>query len=192
MSEKRRTFQPVAPDVWRQLSEQLGADFVDRQGWRQDKIIAHHDGWTVTLDVHSEPRYRHEMLYTRFRAAYRNPRGLRFNIYHQGIWSTIAAALGGQDVKTGDAELDKRFIVKANDEQAIRRLLADERLRRMLLRDDDVHLHVRDSGDWFAQQFPEGIDELVLEVEGRVEDLPRLRRLYELLAHMLHLLDEHA
>jgi len=188
MARPLPTFRGQAGDVWHQLCRKLDGEFVEREGWRQDKVLVHVGRWTVTLDVHSEPGYKHETYYTRFRAAYINPDGFRFNIYHQSVWSGIAGLLGAQDVKTGHPEIDGAFVIKANDEKKIKLLLDNPELRRLLAAEPACHLQVRDSGDWFALQFPEGVDELVLEVEGRVESLERLERLYALFAETLHTL----
>jgi hypothetical protein len=190
MPQRRTTFHDVAPEIWRQLSEQVGGPAIERDGWRQEKAIAHAAPWVVTLDVHHEPRYRHETLFTRFRAPFVNPGRFRFNIYHLGMWEGMAKLLGAQDVPCGDAVVDKTFIIKANDDQKVREFLSGQRLRQLLLSEPDVHLHVRDSGDWFAEHHPGGVDELVLEVEGRVESEDRLKRLFALFAEAVEALGQ--
>lgn len=188
MEKALPTFRGQAGDVWHQLSRKLDAEFREREGWRQDKVVARVGAWTVTLDVHSEPGYKHETYYTRFRAPYINPDGFRFNLYHQSFWSGLASLLGAQDIKTGHPGIDGKFTIKASDEQKMKLLLANPELRRLLEAEPGAHLHVRDSAEWFATEFPQGVDELVLEVEGRVESLERLERLYTLFAETLHTL----
>lgn len=188
MHPRLQPFRPHADDVWRKLSDQLGGEFLDQGGWRQDKVVARLDPWVVTLDVHSEPHYRHEAIFTRFRAPYVNPDGFRFNIYRQPVWAGVARLLGMQDVRVGCPEIDKKFVVKTNNPAQARRLFANVRLCDLLLCEPDAHLHVRDSGDWFAEEYPEGVDELVLEIEGRVTSLARLEKLYALFAETLHTL----
>ena len=43
-----------------------------------------------------------------------------------------------------------------------------------------------DSGDWFKEDYPEGVDELCLEVEGQVKSYHRLKQLYVLFAETIH------
>jgi len=143
-------------------------------------------GQEITLDLHGEAGYRSEVLYTRLRAPYVNPDGFRFNIYHETVFSGIAHLFGGQDVTTGFDEFDHMFVVKATDEDKVRRLCAGKKLRELVKTEPHLHLFVRNSGDWFADRFPEGVDELVLEVEGEVTDLDRLKRLYAIFAQTLH------
>ena len=50
----------------------------------------------------------------------------------------------------------------------------------------DIHLQVRDAGNWFEDYYPEEIDELVLEVEGEIKDLARLKRLFSIFARMMN------
>ena len=181
MTEKHSLFQEHADEIWRQLGEALGAEFVDRDGWRQDCVRIESGPWTVTLDRHLT-----EARFTRFRAPYVNVDGFRFELRPQTFLDSLTRLVGVQDVRIGDHELDRAFVVRASDENKIRRLLASDTLRRFLKGEPELHLFVRDSGDWFAERYPDGVDELVLEVEGEVEDLERLRRLYATFAEALH------
>lgn len=186
MAEKRALFRDHAEDVWRQLGDALGAEFVDREGWRKDCVRIESGPWTVTLDRDLRPAARTEVVYTRFRAPYVNADGFRFEIRHQTLLDTFTHLVGMQDVEVGDPEVDRAFVIRASDERKVRRLLASDTLRRYLKSEPGLHLFVRDSGDWFAEEYPDGVDELVLEVEDEVNDLERLRRLYNTFAETLH------
>jgi hypothetical protein len=179
------SFAEHADTLWHALRRQVLGEHTDQTGWLTEKAEARDGPWVVTLDAHYEPHYRYEAIGTRFRAAYTNPLGFRFNIYHASVWSGVAKLLGMQDVLCGDDRLDRTFIIRSNQPERVRRLLDDQRLRDQLLIEPETHLHVRDSGDWFADRFPAGVDELVLEVEGRVTDESRLHRLYGLFSEAL-------
>ena len=188
MAQLRKIFRAYENNIWQQLTDELGGQFTDEAGWRQDNVTVHIDEWTVTLDYHCEPGYRTEHIYTRLRAPYVNADGLRFNVYHAGVFNGIAKLFGVQDVKVGHKEFDEMFVVKTNNEQKMKALCANARLRELIKTEPHIHLQVRDSGSWFAEAFPDGVDELVLEVEDNVRKLERLRRLYALFAEMLHTL----
>ncbi|MBI1367349.1 MAG: hypothetical protein GC162_01705 [Planctomycetes bacterium] len=173
--------------VWKKLSDELDGNFDDQEGWRQDRIVAHVEGWTVIIDLHSEAGYKSETIYTRLRAAFRNPTGFRFNIFQQTIFGDVAKLLGTQDVATGHADIDKAFMIKATDEAIVKTMLESAKLRAMLLGEPECHLFVRASPDDDA---PEGTFEVVLEVEGEVLDVDRLKNLYVLFAQALHRLGE--
>jgi hypothetical protein len=41
-------------EVWRQLSQEIGAEFVEGGLWRGSKIQAHVGPWIVTLDINTD------------------------------------------------------------------------------------------------------------------------------------------
>ena len=175
-----------ADEVLRQLVAELGGEYDDREGWRQDKVRVHVDSWTVTFDLASEPGWKMEKLSTRLRAPYVNTERFNFAIYHMTLWDQLKTLMGGQDVRVGDPELDDNFIVRSNNEAKVRELLANESLRRMLKDEPRVVLHVRPSQGWFDPAYPPDVDMLELLVDGEVTDLARLKRLFWLFATTLH------
>jgi hypothetical protein len=185
-----KNFREHAEQVWAKLNEEIGGAFLHREKGegRFDKIFARIDHWSITLDLHSEPGYRSEVLYTRFRAAYINPDGFRFNIFKADLWDDMSRVVGFQDVEIGEDDFDDHFRIMCSDEKQVKRLFGHRRLKELLKQEPDAHLFVRDSGDWFLDAFPEGVDELVLEVEGEIADLERLARMYAILSEALHAL----
>ncbi len=179
-------FRHHEDEVWKQLSDELGGRFENKDGWRQDKVIVQDGPWKVTLDLHSEAGYTSERLYTRFRAPFLNHDRFKMSIYHASIFNFIASMLGIGDVETGHREFDDMFVVKGNDEDRIRQIFAHDDLRELLNTEPEVHISIRHAGGWFGDEFPEDVDELVLEVEGEVVDLERLEKLYRLFSELLH------
>jgi hypothetical protein len=51
MGVLRGCFGPSKKEIWRQLSEQIGGEYVEATFWKGDKVRASHDQWTVTLDT---------------------------------------------------------------------------------------------------------------------------------------------
>ena len=177
--------------VWDKLSQEIGGEHLDHKGWRQDKVQAQVDEWTVTLDLHAEPGYKAETIYTRFRAPFVNSDNFQFTICHEGLFANIAQFFGKNDVQTGHSEFDEMFLIKSNDEARIKAMFSNPRLRELMKTEPDIHLLIRNSGDWFQDRYPEGVDELVLEVEGEVGKLVRLRKLFHLFSEVLHTIGHH-
>ena len=186
MSKKRTSIYEQSNELWRRLSMEFGGELIDRQGWRQDQVRVQLDSWIVTIDHHSEPGYKSETLYTRLRAPYVNPDSFRFEIYRETLFGSVARLLGAQDIETGYEEFDHHYRVKSNDSDKVRQLCAGHKLRALIRTEPDLYLHVRDSGDWFAEYFPQGVDELCLEVEGKVVNYERLTQLYVLFSETMH------
>jgi hypothetical protein len=178
-------FGPSKDEVWRQLSEETGADFIQGGFWKGSKVQAHVGHWTVTLDTHTESSGEWSDTYTRMRAPYVNPEGFRFTIYRKRFFSDLGKLLGMQDIEVGDPEFDEAFIIKANDESKVRTLFDDPNLRRLVQAQPDIRLEVKDSEGWFGPRFPENVDELHFQVVGVIKDVGRLKALFELFAAVL-------
>src|SRR5271166_2567346 len=67
-------FGPSKDEVWRQLSQEIGAEFVEGGFWKGSKVQAHVGPWTVTLDMGTSDEDG-ESPATRLRAPYINPEG---------------------------------------------------------------------------------------------------------------------
>lgn len=185
MASLRERFADRENELWKQLSDELGGRLTDKKGWRHDKVVAQVGAWMVTLDYHSEPGYRSEHIYTRLRAPFVNPDGFRLAVSHQGLFANIGKLMGMQDVQVKHEPFDKMFLVQGTDPAQIKSLFEDDRIRELTKLEPGIHLQVRDSGSWFDDVFPEEVDELVLEVQGEVKDLDRLKRLFDLFARVL-------
>jgi hypothetical protein len=174
-------FGPSKDEVWRQLSEEIGAEFIEGRFWKGSKVQAHVGPWTVTLDIHSDG----ESQATRIRAPYVNPEGFRFTIYRKGILSDLGKLLGMQDIEVGDPEFDEASIIKGNSEDKVRDLFANARIRQMIQDQPKIRLEVKDSEGWFGPRFPEDVDELHFHVLGVIRDVERLKALFDLFAAVL-------
>ena len=100
-------FGPSKDEVWRQLSEEIGAEFVQGGFWKRSKVQAHVDPWTVTPDTYTASSDDSSTTYTRLRAPYVNPDGFRFTIYRKGFFSDLGKLLGMQDIEVGVPEFDE-------------------------------------------------------------------------------------
>jgi len=175
-------FGPSRDEVWRQLSEEIGAEVVQGGFWKGgSKVKAHVGPWTVTLDLNNDG----ESQSTRIRAPYVNPEGFRFTIYRKGFFSDLGKLLGMQDIEVGDPEFDEAFIIKGNDEGKVCSLFANPKIRQMILAQPKIRLEVKDSEGWFGPKFPEGVDELHFKVLGVIKDVERLKTLFDLFAAVL-------
>jgi hypothetical protein len=168
-------------EVWRQLSEDIRAEFIEGGFCKGSKVQAHVGPWTVTLDTYCDG----EDQSTRIRAPYVNPEGFRFTIYRKGFFSDLGKLLGMQDIEVGDPEFDEAFIIKGNDEDRVRVLFSDPKIRQMIQDQPKIRLTVKDSEGWFGPKFPEDVDELHFQVVGVINDVDRLKALFDLFAAVL-------
>jgi hypothetical protein len=185
MGVLRRWFGPSREEIWRQLSEEMGARLIEGGFGKGDKVEVTHRDWIVTLDTYVVSTGKTVVVFTRMRAPYVNPDGFRFKIYRKGVFSGIGKFLGMQDIEIGDAAFDEAFIIKSTDESRVRTLLSNEKLRELIAKQPEIHFSVKDDEGWFGPTFPEGVDELYFEVVGTVKDVERLKLLYALFAETL-------
>ena len=178
-------FGPSQKEIWRQLSAETQAKFVEGGFLKSDKVQATHGQWIVTLDKYVVSTGKVTVVYTRMRAPYVNPDGFRFRVYRHGVFSDLGKLFGMQDVEVGQPEFDRDFIIKGNDEGKLRQLFANPKIRELISGQKDLNFSVKDDEGWFGPAFPEGVDELAFLVVGIIKDIERLKHLYELFAETL-------
>ena len=169
-------------EVWRQLSEEIGAEFVEGGFWKGGKVQAQVGPWTVTLDIYTVPSGHSHVTVTRIRVPYVNPEGFRFKIFHRSVLSDLDKPFGMQDIEVGDPEFDEAFIIKGNDDDRVRVLFSDHKIQQMIQDQPTIRLEVKDSEGWFGPKFPEDVDELHFQVVGVIKDIDRLKSLFDLFA----------
>ncbi len=185
MDALRKLFGPSQEEIWRQLSAEIGADYVEGGFWRSGKVQATHGPWIVTLDVYIVSTGKSTVSYTRMRSPYVNPDGFRFTVYRKGFFSEIGKWFGMQDIKVGDELFDNDFIVKSNSETKLQQLLSSVSIRHLISRQPEIHFTVKDDEGYFGPAFPEGADELCFMVVGVIKDVERLKLLYQLFSETL-------
>ena len=178
-------FGPSKDEVWRQLSQEIGAEFVEGGLWKGNKVQAQVKPWTITLDTYTVSTGKSSVTYTRMRAPYVNPEGFRFTIYRKSIFSDLGKFLGMQDIEVSDPDFDEAFIIKGSDESKVVSLFSNSKIRQMIQDQPKIRLEVKDSEGWFDSKFPEDVDELYFQVDGEIKDVERLKALFDLFAAVL-------
>ncbi len=179
-------FRSSKDEIWRQLSEEIGGEFIEGKTWKGGKVVAKVDDWTVTLDTYIFHTQHDQHVYTRLRAPYVNKDGFRFEVYHEGLISKIEKMLGMQDIQIGYPEFDNHYIIQSNDEAKVKALFFSKRIRRLIEPHPNIHLMIKDDEGWFHDSFPEGVDELYCLIDGEITDLDQLSHLFELFAEVLN------
>jgi hypothetical protein len=178
-------FGPSKDEVWRRLSEEIGAEFVQGGLWKENKVQVHVKPWTITLDTYTVHTQHSHIIHTRMRVPYTNPNGFRFSIYRKSVFSELGKLLGMQDIEVGDPDFDDAFIIKGNDEFKVRDLFANAQIRQMIQAQPAFSLAVKDSEGWFGPSFPPDVDELNFQVVGVIKDVERLKGLFDVFAAVL-------
>ena len=186
MGVLRELFGPSREEMWRQLCQELQADYIKGGFWKGDKVRANFKQWTITLDTYTVSNGETSTTYTRLRAPYVNADGFRFTVYRKSIFTGIGKFFGMQDIEIGDPWFDEKFVIQGNSTEKVIQFFRNPRIRELIHRQPSVHLTVKDDEGWFGATFPKGVDELVFEVPGVIKDVARLKALYELFAESLN------
>lgn len=184
----RSIFKSSKDQIWKRLCDEIGADFVDGGAWRGDRAQARVGEWTITLDTHLVAAGMSSATWTRIRAPFVNRDGFRFKIFPQDVRAQIGKHLGLQDIVIGEEKLDRRFIIQGNDPEHVRLMMAQASTRRLIGCRAGALLQVRDDEGVTGRAFPPGVDELLFQVLGRVEEIALLKQMYEDFAATLNTL----
>jgi hypothetical protein len=116
MSTLRKIFGPSKREVWKQLSDQIGAEFVQR-GF-SEKVRVHVKEWVITLDTYIVSTGKSTVSFTRMRAPYVNADNFRFTVYRKGFFTELGKLVGMQDLEVGIPKFDEDFVIRAMIKQS--------------------------------------------------------------------------
>ena len=178
-------FGPSKDEVWRQLSQEIGAEFVEGGFWKGSKVQAHVGPWTVTLDTYTvdtgaRPRHLHPDA-----CPLRQSRGLPVHDLPQGVLQRPGQAPGHAGHRGGRPRVRRGVHHQGERRVKVRELFADPKIRPLILAQPKIRLEVKDSEGWFGPTFPEDVDELHFQVVGVIKDVERLKALFDLFAAVL-------
>ena len=133
---------------------------------------------TIVLDAHAEVAGFSSDVVTRLRAPVPNPDAFRFRLKAAGLLAPLATLLGAEDIEVGDPAFDRAFVVQSADPARTKSLFADAELRAALVAARPALVEVKDDEGWFGDEIPPGVDELYLEIPGKVLAPPALAALF--------------
>ncbi len=176
-------------EVWGRLAVELGSAFDPGGFLRPTTVRARLGGYDIALDTYTVSTGKSSQIYTRLRAPFVNPRGMRFRIHRASIFTGLAKALGKQDIDIGVPDFDRDFVIQGNDEGRVRALLSDAALRALFAAQPRVMVQIVDNDGIFGTSCGEGVDILEFVEAGLIKDLPRLRGLFAIFPALLRALN---
>ena len=184
-SKRRSILGPSKDEIWNQIATDIGGGFIEGGFWGKDVLVYKRGEWQILLDTYTVSTGQSTVTFTRMRAPFVNKDGLYFRISRAGFFSSIGKRFGMQDIEIGDPFFDKQFIIKGNDPEKIKLLLADDRIKELCQRQPKIHLRIKDDEGRFGPDFPEGVDELYFECTGVIKETARLKSLFALFCVIL-------
>lgn len=182
-------FGPSKREVWEQLTSEINAEVVDGGFWKGNRVEGRHNNWTIYLDTYTVSTGKSSMTYTRMRAPFVNSKDFYFKVYNTGVFSEIGKWLGGQDIEVGYELFDSEYVIQGSDENAVKSLFSNERIRSLIQELPRVKLEIKQSEGIFGHRFQENEGELFFLVPGVMKDIDHLKRLFELFSEVLETLE---
>ena len=118
--------------AWSGLAAQTGLAFEGIGLFSQARVTGMYRGRNIVLETFTTGG-KNSKICTRVVASVANASSIRLKLGEEGILAKIGKKMGGQDIQTGDAALDRRFLIKGEPEAEIRSLLLASDVRQRLL-----------------------------------------------------------
>ena len=185
ISKRKSIFGPSKDEIWTKIAADIDGEFIEGGFWGKDVLIYKHGEWQILLDTYVVSTGTSSHTVTRMRAPFVNKDDLYFKISREGFFSSIGKFFGIQDIEIGDPFFDKQFVIKGNNQEKIKLLLADSRIKELCQSQPRIHLSIKDDEGWFGTDFPEGVDELYFECVGVIKETERLKALFGLFCLVL-------
>lgn len=184
MKKRRGIFGPSKDEIWTQIANDIGGEYIDGGFWKKDVLIYKHGEWQILLDTYTQTTSTGttttSTTYTRMRAPFINKDGLYFKITRKGLFSSIGKFFGMQDIEIGDPFFDDEFIIKGNNPKKIKQLLSEPKIMELCQQQPKIYFTIKDDEGWFGTDFPEGVDELYFTCVGVIKETALLKSLFGL------------
>ena len=178
-------FGPSRKEVWKQLSEEINANYIEGSFSKGPRIEYKHNNWTIYLDTYTVSTGKSSITYTRTRVPFINQKKFLFKVYRKGVFSNIGKALGMQDIEIGYDYFDNDYIIKGNDEILLRRLFQNHNIRNLIEKQSRILLEIKDNEGRFGPKFNDNESELYFVVIGVIKDKERIKNLFELFVKII-------
>ncbi len=166
--------------AWQEAAAQAGLACEGGGLLRYPTVKGIYRGRELEMYVHQHTtgagKNRRTSTSTRIAMTVDNPAGLRLDLSEEKILGRIGKQLGMQDIQVGDAEIDRRFMIKGDMEDEIGRIFASETLRQKLLALPSLNLEL--DGTTLRYEKP-----------GAEKKAERLTGLFELMAELAAAID---
>ncbi len=181
----RNVFGPSKDEIWSQIANEIGGEFIDAGFWGKDVLLYKHNQWEILLDTYTQSSGEQSTTYTRLRVPFINKNDFYFKIYREGYFSSIGKLFGMQDIQIGDPFFDKNFIIKGNNEFILKQFFNDINLKTLFNEQPQLSIEVKDDEGWFGQRYPSNVDVLYFQCTGVIKHKAVLKNLFELFAAIL-------
>jgi hypothetical protein len=172
--------KPTRDDAFRAVAQTHGGDVVDDRRGKAKQVRFAHGPFAILLDTHTVSTGKSSTTYTRARCQARSKLPFRFALFRENAFTRIGKMLGMQDLHAGVPDIDRRFIVKSDNESMVRSLLIDPAVHRPLVALDTGRFELAKQRGRFGQR-TEPLAELRFQVAVVLKDAAKLALVIDLM-----------
>lgn len=175
-------------NIWKNFSELTGGTFFSGRYGMSDRAIVNYKNWEISFDYYDLYSGKFNQRFTRIFVPITSKDNFRFEIYNNGIIRSVEKFFGAQDVEIGIKGFDKKFILKANNEFKLKKLLQNSNLRSSIEKESEFNFQISNyKGIW--EEKTENL-ELSFFVKGEIKSIEKLRSLLDIFKITLENLEE--
>ena len=157
--------------AWEEFAAQSGLSYERGKFMRRPAISGTYRSHELRMDTFTRSSGESSTTYTQVVLSVSNPGGMQLELAPENVFNKVGRALGMQDIETGDAELDGRYIIKGQPESAVLRVLMQINLRQKLLEAKHFHVKLRDNTLRYERQGVESNPEALKSLFDLLSDL---------------------
>lgn len=177
----RYLFGKDTTPAWRNFALENGGTY---HAIPDHKVSVNYKGFTIIFDAYT---YYTTAGHSSSRAAlirgfvqFNNPGHYNLLITQQGIIENISKLFGAQDIRIGDKEFDKTFMIKSNDELKTQLLLTNSIIRDTLLKYKTIRFTITNEDGLWNERPAEGKYMLYFVMETKITRKAQLQELLSL------------
>lgn len=177
----KKLFGSERREIWNQVARELDAEVFEGGAFSNEHTLTLHvHDWQIVLDYHVVSSGNSSSEYTRMRAPFMNPKNLHFKLSKSNFMVDAANRLFRlQDIEVGYPYFDKRFIIKGNNEAAVKALFQNMNIRSSLMDIKAGGFRVLDKVAAFSS-LPQGVNVLEQQIYGVIKDPTMLKEMFSL------------
>ena len=177
-------------NIWKEFAKIIDGNFIEGISWHSDRAEIQYQNWKIVFENYTLWSGKYSTETTRIFVSFISLDDFRFEIYRNGFVRKIEKLFGAQDIKIGREEFDRAFIIKANNEFKIKKLLQNQKVRSCLENLKELNIQVCNQYGIWENKLPERELQLSFFTEDEIKDLEVLKLILELFKEMLNALFE--
>ena len=165
--------------IWEAFAEKIEGEYIPRKHWNSDRTLFHYKNFKIYFDYftyYTSGKASLSKTFTRVVIPYKSNDDFQFNIYEDELIFKIAKIFGFQDVKIGNEEFDKKYIIKTNNEQKLKNIFNSTTLHKKIENFENASLLISKKYGVWEEELPENEYELSFVLNYHVKDLETLTK----------------